>query len=110
MLLGPVPDVGMSVRVIVEGGACREDGRQDQVLRVHPPWGGESAELVLSNSWTRAEGILTRENDTPSQATTGAYRLTSAYPYDPAAAGIRGFDSDLGALIHRIRIEPVVEK
>ena len=105
-VLGPVPARGGAVRVTVEGSAGRGDGRNEQVLRVHPPWGGGAIELVLTNGWTRAVGVLARGDAASGQAMTGAYRITSAHPYDPAAEGIKGYAPDLGALIHRVRIEP----
>ena len=32
------------------------------------------------------------------------YTLNTDIPYDPVAEGIRGYNHDLGILVHRIRI------
>lgn len=105
-VIGPVPRSGGAVRVTIEGGAARDDGRDHQILSVIPPWNGPALDLRFGNGLTRAEGVLRRPSDSESNSdVTGPYRLEPRWPYNPADAGIRGFDPDLGILICRIRLE-----
>ncbi len=106
-VLGPVPLPGQAVEVVVEASACRQD-RQDQVLLVCPPWCTNAVPLRITNGWTRAACVIEcSDHVTDNGAYTGAYTLTSRYPYDPALEGISGFNKDLGALVRRIQIQIV---
>jgi len=93
------------VRIKLEGAAGRRDGRTHQVVTVVPPWGGPGLALRVEQEFTRVTGVLDRPSATPGGEPTGLYRIEARWPYDPAAAGIRGFETDLGVLLHRIRIE-----
>lgn len=104
-VIGPLPPPGGRVRVVLEGAAVRQDERPSQVIRVVPPWNGEGLDLVVNNEYTLVEGVLERPaTDRDDPRPTGVYRLEPRWPYDPASVGIPGFHSDLGILLHRIRI------
>ena len=104
-VIGPMPAPGGSVRVTIEGAAARRDGRAHQIVAVVPPWNGPPLELRVENEFTRTAGLLQRPNHGTDDEPIGLYRIEGRWPYDPAAAGIRGFDADLGVLLHRLRIE-----
>lgn len=105
-IVGPVPKPGQSVRIAVAAAASRDDGEAGQLLLLNPPWGGPPLELAVSNDLTRVEGTLTRPSgDTASLPPTGLYTIKAGKPYNPAKAGIRGYNRDLGARIHAISIE-----
>lgn len=105
-IVGPVPKPGQSVHITLTAAASRDDGEAGQILYIHPPWGGAPLALAVSNDFTRTSGILTRpNNDTTGWAPTGLYKLKAGKPYDPAKAGISGYESNLGARIHSISIE-----
>ena len=105
-IVGPVPKPGQSVRIALDAAASRDDGVDGQILFIHPPWGGPPLPLAVKNDLTHAEGTLMR----PMAATTnlpptGLYKIKADKPYDPAKAGIRGYDRNLGARIHSISME-----
>lgn len=110
-IVGPVPPPGGSVRISIYGENARVDDVPDQGLIIQPPWVGEPLTLAMSKTYGMAEGIVSRTNATLADATndiqTGVYHLHSTHPYNPATANIKNFNRDLGALIHRIRIEVV---
>lgn len=103
-VVGPVPSAGESVRIVVEAAAAREDGISEQVLTIRPPWAGELLRLTVSNEYTRAEGICAGPA-VSSNLLSGVYVFGCDYPYAPGSAGIRGYPSDLGALIHSVSVE-----
>lgn len=106
-VIGPVPEPGQSVIVELTAGASRRGDLDYQVMIVSPPWNGPPLELRVANHHTVARGILHRPEYVDAPSHTGEYVLTSQHPYDPAQEGIRGFDPDLGVLLHRIRMEVV---
>lgn len=104
-LIGPLPPPGGSVAISVAAAASRDDHGSGQVLVLHPPWEGDGLRLAVSNSLTLASGVLTRPaTATGKPAGTGIYHFHAEFPYDPAQAGIRGYENDLGARIHSITI------
>jgi len=107
-VVGPVPLPGKAVKIIVDAAASRDDGIDGQVLKIVPPWGGEILALSVSNDYCSVSGLLLRPPDNKKDVNlkTGIYRISADKPYDPARAGIKGYESDLGARIHKIRIEP----
>lgn len=105
-VIGPIPAAGRTVHVTITAAASRDDGIAGQVLRIHPPWGDPALSLTISNDLTTAHGILARPTTSrDSLPATGLYSFDAIMPYDPAKAGIRGYDKDLGARIHSITIE-----
>ncbi|MEI6564161.1 MAG: hypothetical protein WCO42_07645 [bacterium] len=104
-IVGPIPKAGQTVRITLEAAASRDDGLPGQVLKIQPPWGGPVLSLAVSNDLTRISGIITRPANSQPVPVTGVYWLSSASPYDPAKAGIGGYETDLGARIHLIVIE-----
>lgn len=107
-VIGPVPLPGGSVQICVSAAASRDDGVDGQVLMVKPPWTGNALPLAVSNDFSVVSGTLSRPGDQEDGGMrTGVYRIYASQPYDPAKAGISGYDKDLGARIHRIRIEAV---
>jgi hypothetical protein len=104
-VIGPVPLPGQTVRIVIEAAASRDDGVDGQALRIIPPWGGEGLALSVSNDYCSVSGLLLRPLDKKDTGLrTGIYRVSADKPYDPAKAGIKGYDADLGARIHRISI------
>lgn len=106
-VIGPVPAPGKSVEVFVVAAACRSDGVEGQQLMIYPPWDADPLLLAVSNGYTEASGRLRMPEGTDRFDRTGRYKLAARAPYDPSGAGIQGFRSDLGVLLHRIRIRPV---
>jgi hypothetical protein len=107
-IVGPVPRPGGAIRINVIAVTSRTNLVETQTLRFHPPWGGGPLALVISNELTDVSGELIRPaGQQDNGARTGIYRIHSADPYDPLKEGIPGFNKDLGALIHRIRIQLV---
>ena len=105
-IVGPMPKPSQSIRIALAAAASRDDGVEGQTLLIHPPWGAPPLALAVSNDLTRAEGFLSRPaDDTRALAPTGLYTIRAGKPYDPAKAGIRGYERDLGARIHSISIE-----
>ncbi len=104
-VIGPVPAPGGAVRITIEGAAARRDGRTHQIVAIVPPWDGPPLELRVEQGFTQTAGVLRRPERETDGEPTGRYRIEGRWPYDPAAAGIRGFDADLGVLLHRLRIE-----
>jgi hypothetical protein len=107
-IVGPVPRPGGAIRINVIAVASRTNLVDTQTLKFQPPWGGEPLALLISNGLTDVTGELIRPSDQQDNGVrTGIYRIHSADPYDPMKEGIPGFNKDLGALIHRIRIQLV---
>ena len=107
-LIGPLPPPGGSITVTVAAAASRDDHVAGQVLVLQPPWEGGGLRLAFSNALTLVSGVLTRPaNASGNPARTGVYHLHAESPYDPAKAGIRGYEHDLGARIHSITITPL---
>jgi len=105
-IVGPVPRPGESVKISVVAVTGRTNPVETQTLIFQPPWQGEPLALTVGHGFTDTSGVLTRSAGAQNEALrTGTYRIYSANPYDPLKDGIRKFDNDLGALIHRIRIE-----
>ncbi len=109
-IIGPIPPPGQSVQVELTAGAHRSGGLDHQIMIITPPWDGPPLEMRVENPHTVVTARLQRPADFDHLSeTTGKYTLTSRYPYDPSTQGIQGFASDLGVLLHRIRIEVVIE-
>ncbi|WP_028572285.1 hypothetical protein [Desulfonatronum lacustre] len=107
-VIGPLPAPGEAVRIEMVAGAARRDDQAHQVVTITPPWPGPALELRVENTHTGVSGLLRRPRNADSpEDRTGQYVLTTHDPYDPAQYDIRGFDADLGVLLHRIRIEAV---
>ncbi|MDD4870176.1 MAG: hypothetical protein PHR77_06415 [Kiritimatiellae bacterium] len=107
-VVGPVPLPGQAVRISIDGAADRDDGVDGQVLRIKPPWNGTALSLVVSNDFSSVSGTLSRGGDQKDDGKrTGIYRIYADKPYDPAKTGVKGYENDLGAKIHLIRIEAV---
>lgn len=107
-VIGPVPEPGQSVLVEMTAGASRQGTLNHQVMIISPPWESSPLELHVDNQHTVVHGTLHRPKyavDAPSH--TGEYTLTSRHPYDPVQENIRGFNPDLGVLLHRIRMEVI---
>jgi hypothetical protein len=106
-LIGPVPAPGQSVIVSVDATfSARDPQRTSQWLTLTPPWHTPVARLCISNTCTRIKLRLTRPDGDPDRpARTGIYTLNADAPYDPAREGIRGYENDLGAIIHRLSIK-----
>ena len=83
-----------------------DDGEQGQTLRIKAPWGGKDLPLTVSNTFTSVSGVCPRTADQKDDGVrTGIYKIYSDKPYNPAKAGIKGYESDLGSRIHLIRME-----
>lgn len=105
-IVGPVPLPGEMVTVTVEGVSGRPEEEGEQVLLLEAPWeGGQLSFRLAAETRQIVERITRPAGGEPGKVRTGIYRFFAARPYDPAAEGIRGFNSDLGALLHRVRIE-----
>ena len=104
-IIGPVPPVGRSVRVILKAASARADA---QTLLIQPPWSTNSVSVVVPPKYAVMEVSIPRpasaHEDLTCTSPTGVYRLHAQTPYDPAIEGIHGFSRDLGALIHAIDI------
>jgi hypothetical protein len=103
-MVGPVPPPGQSVAITVWASSAQ---KEPQRVRIVPPWSGPPVELDLPAQYAERAVRLTRPAGAAYDRATGVYSMSTERPYNPAADGVRGFDSDLVALIHRIRIEPV---
>lgn len=103
-IVGPLPLPGGSVRVRIWATSGRETPQQ---LWVQPPWNSTPVQVEISSEFQEVEVTLRTPAGISALPDTGVYRLSSPTPYDPASEGIRGFPPDLGALIHRIRIDRV---
>lgn len=104
-VIGPLPLPGNSITVELIGAASRDDGVAGQNLLLTPPWDGPALRLAFSNDMTRVTGQLVRPATAAAPAgATGLYRLNAEHPYNPAKAGIRGYESDLGVRLHSITI------
>jgi hypothetical protein len=105
-IVGPLPLPGGEVMVTIEGVSNRRGGEAVQTLLLEAPWGGPREALAIGPEPERAVVHMRRpEGGKAEKVRTGTYRLYAETPYDPSRVGIRGFNRDLGALIHRIRIE-----
>lgn len=107
-VVGPLPLPGGEVWFRFWAGSGRE---QPQRLYIQPPWAAEPVEIEIPVAYQEVSLRFRHPSHAVDLPLTGVYRLSSPTPYDPALEGIRGFPDDLGALIHRIRIErvPVAE-
>jgi len=106
--IGPVPPKGGKLTFEIIASACREDGLDEQEVSLHVPWSDKTYGVVVTNGYTVASITIKRgrgkdESEVPFGA--GKYYITASDPYDPAQCGIRGFDEDLGVLIHRINMK-----
>lgn len=107
-IVGPVPRPGESVRLTLVASACRKDPAACQTLRISPPWSTHAVEALVTNGATEVAIALRRDaGEDAFQGFTGTYTFRSPTPYDPAREGIKGFQTDLGVLVHSIDIEPV---
>ena len=104
-VIGPMPPPGGGVRVTMWASSGQA---KPQLLTVAAPWPNGSVTLTIPAGYGQTAGVLQRpETATAWRSATGLYRLSAPTPYDPAREKMRGFDSDLGALIHRIDIQLV---
>ena len=104
-MIGPMPPPGGGVRVTMWASSGQA---KPQLLTVAAPWPNGSVTLTIPAGYGQTAGVLQRpETATAWRSATGLYRLSAPTPYDPAREKMRGFDSDLGALIHRIDIQLV---
>ncbi|MBA4388443.1 MAG: hypothetical protein C0404_10715 [Verrucomicrobia bacterium] len=105
-VIGPVSRPGGTVQITLEGTAGRADGEDKQILRFVPPWEGSNAVLTIGKGFTNVTATLRRpDGEAGDGSLTGTYRIYAELPYTPAKVGIRGYQHDLGALLHSIRIE-----
>jgi hypothetical protein len=104
-IIGPIPATGSSVRV--ELVASSGQNNMGQELQIIAPWGGMPLVLSVSNHLTKVSGVMRVPERFDAKDVTGVYRIMAARAYNPGQYGIRGFDDDLGALIHSITIEVV---
>ena len=102
--MGPVPIAGEAAEVTVIAAACRRGGAGAQELLIQPPWDAAPLSLMVSNNYSVVSGRIPAPGGAGGQHRTGVYTLTVRVPYDPTTEGIRGFDDDLGVLLHRITI------
>ncbi len=104
-VVGPVPPVGGSVRVVLDAAAARAEA---QTLLIQPPWSTNSVPVIVPSKYTEAEVMIPRlasaQEEPAPPSRTGIYRLRSRAPYDPEGEGIHGFERDLGVLVHAIDI------
>ncbi len=108
-VVGPVPPSGGGVRIRLEGIAGGV-GNVPRTLRITTPWQAHtSITLPPGPALASVETVVARPADAgtrPPLAPTGLYVLTATEPYDPWREDrIRGYADDLGAVLHRIRIE-----
>ena len=102
-IVGPVPRTGKRVfmRILCSSGRAEKEQR----IRVVPPW-GTSDEALLTVSSEAAEQVLWFDAPAPGLSQlTGTYRFYAEHPYDPAQEGLRGYASDLGALLCTVEME-----
>ena len=84
-------------------------------MMLTPPWGKDGAVSFKVPSPPSDEkskfSRIVLEFPAPADATsrTGLYTFSSPTPYDPAKDGLRGYDNDLGVVLHRVRIETKTE-
>ena len=107
-IVGPVTNRGTIV-VTLDAVWPEHPELPAQRMTLTPPW-GESGAVSFQVPSPRNKGEFARivlELPAPADATarTGLYTFTSLTPYDPAKDGLRGYDDDLGIVLHRIRIE-----
>jgi hypothetical protein len=104
-IVGPVPPPGGRVSFEIE---CAFTGPTPdwtaQTLLIAPPWGGAPARLRVGPEWRTLETALERPATNNGLRATGVYRLSVERPYDPAAAGLPGYPSDLGVQARRLRL------
>ncbi|WFB35657.1 hypothetical protein P3T73_16015 [Kiritimatiellota bacterium B12222] len=100
-IVGPIPIPGQAVTIELWAASGQEGS---QTLQITPPWEGDRVEIEVPATFQRQEIVLYAPAAMDGEQATGVYRLSSPSPYDPSLEGIDGFPSDLGALIHRIRI------
>jgi hypothetical protein len=86
----------------------KDPTRDKQVITVTPPWpSGQPIQLTVTNGLCTVSEVIARDINSPEMPLTGVYVLHSQTPYNPLKEGIKGFDSDLGVLVHSITIEVV---
>ena len=108
-LIGPVPAPGGSV---VFSAACEwtppHESWREQMLEIHPPWGGPPLRLTVPTGEQQVEGRLVRPADDDARPATGVYSFRVEKPYNPAHYHLQGYPEDLGVLLRRvmIRVEP----
>lgn len=104
-IIGPMPEPGGYVFIELTAAAAHQNALGHQVMHVIPPWNGPALELRVGNTHTVVRGALFRPNHATEPPTmTGQYTLSSPYPYNPSLYGIHGFETDLGVLLHRVRM------
>lgn len=104
-IVGPVPAPGGHARIAL---TCAFDEVSPewtaQEVRLTAPW-GSSARVVVTSGWQTVELQLERAvNEGDGAWPTGVYRFDVERPYDPARYGLRGYPSDLGVQVRRVRI------
>ena len=104
-VVGPVPPVGGSVRIVLKAASSQGT---PQTLLIQPPWSTNAVSVVVPPDYTVTKVRIPRGESGRGERTfsspTGVYRFHAKVPYDPAVEGIRGFNADLGALIHAVEI------
>lgn len=105
-VVGPVPPPGGRVRIRVDGVAGGAGGRA-RALHIDTPWQARvRITLPPGPAAATVEALVEIPAAQPMPDRTGLYVFTAVEPYDPwREDGIRGYADDLGAVIHRVRIE-----
>lgn len=103
-IIGPIPPPDSDVEISIWATSGQD---KPQSLTVTPPWPNGSITLSIPPTYGQITGVLHKPITAPNpHSATGLYKFSSPTPYDPANEGIKGFNSDLGVLIHRISINP----
>jgi hypothetical protein len=100
-IVGPVPPPGGMVMFEIWATSGQDI---PQLVEIVCPW-KQQADLQVESAFSHYSLQIVRDADCDWEGATGVYRLNIPTPYNPGAVGIRGFTSDLGVLVHRIRVE-----
>jgi hypothetical protein len=102
-VVGPIPPAGGRVKIEVWASSGRQSAAQQ--LHIAPPWEAPAAEMEFGGITEPRTLFISRPPDAANDGPpTGIYRCTSPAPYNPAMEGLRGYEADLGVLLHRMRI------
>jgi hypothetical protein len=104
-IVGPVPLVGGRVQVSLRATFAARSPTAEQRMVLTPPWLSGGVEFTVTNGWTEIEQTLSGPVSEWADGPTGVYRFSAVHPYAPSAEGIRGYESDLGVLLQRVRIQ-----
>lgn len=106
-VVGPIPRPGHGVRISLLASNGRPLPSTERVFRIRPPWDTSRPAEFRVVSEPKSASVILAGPPAPSAAVTGLYVFETDTPYDPALEGLRGYPSDLVALVHSIAIEEI---